>query len=986
MQNWQISSLDVSVAFLNAELSPEDLARGICCRPPKVFVDAGVCAEDEIWVIKKALYGLRQAPRAWGTHRDKALAELAFKATDGSELRLNQLRTDPCVWQLLRTDVQGTSVVGWVVTYVDDLLAISRSDFGVQVLTQVAAIWKCSDIDVLSVGKEITFLGLKITMVNQGIFVHQQHYITELLTKYDCLKVNPADTIMGSDEGALGGSAQDSTDPEYNYKLMLKEAQKRCGELLWLATRTRPDLCYTVQQMCTRAVGEPSRVVRMARRVYRWLRHTQDVGMLLPNETEIKLRSLDPEAIGVWAHWSEPLLTYTDASFAPHIMNDIPERDEIGKTMIEDEYGETVHRDTHQSRSIHAIFVVAQGVPVWWKTARQPFVTVSTAESELVAVTEGFVAGRSVEAFLAEAFTPPDQEQPEGIIPLGCDNKAAVQILERSGASGPVAWRTRHLRIRAAVVMEAIETGRAKCSHVPGTDMVADLGTKTLPAKTLERLMRLICMTSMAQLASGQDSEEPDWDPSAEAPWWNPGLYEVSLGVLYMFLIIVWTIRIGGHIPWMDWVVSWLDWIGQLEHTPGPWEYGSAYTPPGPNPNDLLLDFDGGQTPEVLLDRKLQWVHLHNVRRRQSGFPLVDIADFDEERACFAALHSRNVRREQDGLPALTIIDIRRELEFRRRARRDGLQPQEAMVPEPEPHDVFRTPVSSPHHWSPDGSAFYTPVRATYRSAVAFLGCLRMWAPPWFKDSPELEPEMEPEGSGGSSSSSGPAPPLVEAPTPFRTPHQRLRAPTPKSSAASPSAGSPGGHAPTPQRSQGSSEAAFWREIGEANDREDEEDRRAGRAPIEIRRVDGVLTRVRPGGPSPPEPGPPNAATALAIANTLRRRYPLSLGNYPLGPPAAAAAGSSGSGDPGPSQAVARPPLALPAPGEWNLGPLNNDTTVWLSRYGSRYHRFYDCKGLDNANSKTPIRYGQMVYQTPEGEQVKPLCGYCEERLRLQRR
>ena len=68
-----ISSLDVSVAFLNAELSPDDLSRGICCRPPKIFVEAGVCHEDEIWVIKKALYGLRQAPRAWGTHRDAAL-------------------------------------------------------------------------------------------------------------------------------------------------------------------------------------------------------------------------------------------------------------------------------------------------------------------------------------------------------------------------------------------------------------------------------------------------------------------------------------------------------------------------------------------------------------------------------------------------------------------------------------------------------------------------------------------------------------------------------------------------------------------------------------------------------------------------------------------------------------------------------------------------------------------------------------------------
>ena len=107
-----ISSLDVSVAFLNAELSPDDLSRGICCRPPKIFVEAGVCHEDEIGVIKKALYGLRQAPRAWGTHRDAALAKLSFTSPDGSEVWLNQLRTDPCVWQILCTKGSDTVVQG----------------------------------------------------------------------------------------------------------------------------------------------------------------------------------------------------------------------------------------------------------------------------------------------------------------------------------------------------------------------------------------------------------------------------------------------------------------------------------------------------------------------------------------------------------------------------------------------------------------------------------------------------------------------------------------------------------------------------------------------------------------------------------------------------------------------------------------------------------------------------------------------------------
>jgi hypothetical protein len=222
---------------------------------------------------------------------------------------------------------------------VDDLLAISRFDYGVQVLTKVAAIWKCSEIDILTVGKEITFLGLKITLVTQGIFIHQTHYTTELLSKYDCLKVNPSDTILGADEGSLGDSTAEPVDP--SYPLMLREAQKRCGELLWLATRTRPDLCYTVQQMCTRCVGEPTRVVRMARRVYRWLKGTADTGILVPDATELEKRAQESAvagASGVADHWVEPLLTYTDASFAPHVMEKHPPIYENGEGLIHDEW------------------------------------------------------------------------------------------------------------------------------------------------------------------------------------------------------------------------------------------------------------------------------------------------------------------------------------------------------------------------------------------------------------------------------------------------------------------------------------------------------------------------------------------------------------------------------------------------------------------------------------------------------------------------
>ena len=56
LENMQFRSTDVSVAFLNADLSEADTWRGILCRAPSICVDAGVCQKGEVWLIRKAFY------------------------------------------------------------------------------------------------------------------------------------------------------------------------------------------------------------------------------------------------------------------------------------------------------------------------------------------------------------------------------------------------------------------------------------------------------------------------------------------------------------------------------------------------------------------------------------------------------------------------------------------------------------------------------------------------------------------------------------------------------------------------------------------------------------------------------------------------------------------------------------------------------------------------------------------------------------------
>ena len=68
----RVHHLDVKSAFLNGEL-----AETVFVRQPLGFSVKG--EEHRVLRLRKALYGLRQAPRAWNAKLDATLDELGFQ-------------------------------------------------------------------------------------------------------------------------------------------------------------------------------------------------------------------------------------------------------------------------------------------------------------------------------------------------------------------------------------------------------------------------------------------------------------------------------------------------------------------------------------------------------------------------------------------------------------------------------------------------------------------------------------------------------------------------------------------------------------------------------------------------------------------------------------------------------------------------------------------------------------------------------------------
>ncbi len=98
-------------------------------------------------------------------------------------------------------------------------------------------------------------------------------------------------------------------------------------------------------------------------------------------------------------------------------------------------------------------------VAIFWKSCRQTIVSLSTAESELIAECDAFVAQKGIGDLMCELT----RLNPERI--LGVDKAAAVAIT--NGTHGTTPWRIRHLRVRSASLTEAEEEKEIVILHVP---------------------------------------------------------------------------------------------------------------------------------------------------------------------------------------------------------------------------------------------------------------------------------------------------------------------------------------------------------------------------------------------------------------------------------------------------------------------------------------------------------------------------------------
>ena len=246
---------------------------------------------------------------------------------------------------------------------------------------------------------------------------------------------------------------KDRTDPKYIETK--KFCQEETGVLIWIASKTRPDIAGAVSIAATLMTFNPEDGTTLIRGIWRYLAAT--------TEYYLEYGHVDFKTVFV----------YTDASFAPG-----------------------------GDRSRTGVTVYWKGGLVFWFTKRQPLTTLSTPESELGGSIPGIKFGIGIKELTDQLNC---QEDPPSGFDLRGDNTAMVITTTKEVTS----WRSRHYALQAGWARDQVYTQPIRAKHISGKNLPADALTKILQGSEIEKARHRLTLRNGDETTTTMDFIEP---------------------------------------------------------------------------------------------------------------------------------------------------------------------------------------------------------------------------------------------------------------------------------------------------------------------------------------------------------------------------------------------------------------------------------------------------------------------------------------------
>ena len=228
--------------------------------------------------------------------------------------------------------------------------------------------------------------------------------------------------------------------------------QSVVGSLLFLPTRTKPDIAYAVGTTARFSASPTKSHWTAVKRILRYIKGTLDLGLLYSNGESVNL------------------VGFSDADWAG---------------------------DQNDRKSTSGyIFQLSNGA-VSWRSKKQSCVALSTAEAEYMALSSAFQEAAWMRQLLS------------GLIGIQVDSLGPTLIFEDNQSTICMSknhqfhGRSKHIDIKYHYVREQVAAGNIELEYCKSDNMLADIFTKGLNGPRFKKLRSMVGMTS--EIKSSQD-------------------------------------------------------------------------------------------------------------------------------------------------------------------------------------------------------------------------------------------------------------------------------------------------------------------------------------------------------------------------------------------------------------------------------------------------------------------------------------------------
>jgi hypothetical protein len=243
--DWPLHQFDVKNAFLHGDLE-EEVYMNV---PPGYTVSSG---DQTVCRLQRALYGLKQSPRAWFGRFSLAMKKYGFQQSNSDHtlfLKHNKGR------------------VTALIIYVDDMIITGNDTEEISKIQRQLG----TEFEMKNLGGLKYFLGIEVARSNEGIFISQRKYVLDLLSEVGMLDCKPVDTptIQNHKFGENNDSVPTNKE----------QYQRLVGKLIYLS-HTRPDIAYAVN-VVSQYMQNPSEAhMDAVIRIIRYLKYAPSRGLM----------------------------------------------------------------------------------------------------------------------------------------------------------------------------------------------------------------------------------------------------------------------------------------------------------------------------------------------------------------------------------------------------------------------------------------------------------------------------------------------------------------------------------------------------------------------------------------------------------------------------------------------------------------------------------------------------------------------------------